>query len=556
MRSAREWIDGAKRKPIPMKLLGDLWSENEIAVMFGDSGKGKSLFALQIAESIAAGRRIEPFTRRAMIQKVLYIDVSGTDKQFEMRYSRDHTGGRARYLHGHYSFTRNLIRVEYDGGAAAIPKGETSADVFCRHLRQMVAESGARVVVIDSLTSLGRSFYGMREMIENITGLRRLRKDLGLSILLLMQTPKTNNLTPLRLAPAMSRSLASRVDSIFGIGESRVDTEHLYVKQLRAGSGKVMLDSSHLPVFEIKKRNDNFLEFLFWEYAPEDELLEDIRQHKEWGMIEKIKEWTLAGKSIRQIASILNLSKTSVHKLLQMWRAPLEDDDEPNECPIPGTQPVIKPPVQKYHDFPGRKEYDAALEHPRFARLYETEDDYPLRREYSLINDAKAYAYFHFRDTGEDPPPLAEMLRRRAEERGEMDGRKGEGETGRHGDAATQECGDEAGLGSAVVRSSESEPKVQDTASTGSSVPEGWSVSVDRKGREILIEKTLPNGKPLVWYRRNAEGTYFRHKRDSFEVTIEDNIPLPVSAEPSEMDLPPYDSWAETRLLRSVRPSR
>ena len=32
-----------------------------------------------------------------------------------------------------------------------------------------------RVVVIDSLTSLGRSFYGMREMIEIITGLRRLR---------------------------------------------------------------------------------------------------------------------------------------------------------------------------------------------------------------------------------------------------------------------------------------------------------------------------------------------------------------------------------------------
>ena len=403
----------------------------------------------------------------------------------------------------------------------------------------MVAESGARVVVIDSLTSLGRSFYGMREMIEIINGLRRLRKELGLSILLLIQTPKTNNLTPLRLAPAMSRALASRVDSIFGIGESRVDTEHRYVKQLRAGSGKVMLDSSHLPVFEIKKRNDNFLEFLFWEYAPEAELLEDIRQHKEWGMIEKIKEWTVAGKSIRQIASILNLSKTSVHSLLQMWRAPLEDDDEPNECPIHGPQQQKRPPVKKFNDFPGHEEYDAALEHPRFARLYETEDDYPLRREYRLINDARTHAYFHFRDTGETPPPLAEMLRRRAEERGEVDGRKGEGETGRHGDAETQGCGEKEGSESAVVRSSESEPKVQDTASTGTSVPEGWSVSVDRKGREILIEKTLPNGKPLIWYRRNAEGTYFRHRRDSFGVTVDDNIPLPVPTKPSEMDLPP-----------------
>ncbi len=530
MRSAREWIDGAKRKPIPMKLLGDLWSENEIAVMFGDSGKGKSVFALQIAESIAAGRHITPFARRAMIQKVLFIDVSGTDKQFEMKYSKDHSGGRARFLHGHYSFTRNLIRVEYDGGAVPIPKGETTADVFCRHLRQMVAESGARVVVIDSLTSLGRSFYGMREMIEIITGLRRLRKELGLSILLLVQTPKTNNLTPLRLAPAMSRALSSRVDSIFGIGESRVDTEHRYVKQLRAGSGRVMLDSSHLPVFEIKKHNDNFLQFIFWEYAPEAELLEDIRQHKEWGMIEKIKEWTDAGKSIRQIASILNLSKTTVHNLLQMWRAPLEDDDEPNECPIHGPQQQQRPPVKKFNDFPGHEEYDAALEHPRFARLYETEDDYPLRREYSLINDAKAYAYIQYRDTGTAPPPLAQMLKLRAEERGEL-GSWGEGEN--------RSSGDEEALALASVMVDEAEPKIQDTASTGSSVPEGWSISVDRKGREILIEKTLPNGKPLIWYRRNTEGTYYRHRRDMFGVTIDDNIPLPIPAKPTEMDLPP-----------------
>ena len=50
--------------------------------MFADTGKGISALAMQIAQSIASGRGIKPFTSATKPQKVLYLDLEMNDKQF------------------------------------------------------------------------------------------------------------------------------------------------------------------------------------------------------------------------------------------------------------------------------------------------------------------------------------------------------------------------------------------------------------------------------------------------------------------------------------------
>src|SRR5690349_19987226 len=56
IRSANDLVIEARRRPHPRPLLGELWQEGELAILFGAVGCGKSTLAIQLAESIARGR--------------------------------------------------------------------------------------------------------------------------------------------------------------------------------------------------------------------------------------------------------------------------------------------------------------------------------------------------------------------------------------------------------------------------------------------------------------------------------------------------------------------
>src|SRR5258708_2155231 len=52
VRPANEWVEQTASEPAKAQLFGDLWNEGELAIMFADTGTGKSILAIQIAESI------------------------------------------------------------------------------------------------------------------------------------------------------------------------------------------------------------------------------------------------------------------------------------------------------------------------------------------------------------------------------------------------------------------------------------------------------------------------------------------------------------------------
>jgi hypothetical protein len=43
IRRVNECIASAKHQPIPKMLFGEFWSEGELAILFADTGKGKSI---------------------------------------------------------------------------------------------------------------------------------------------------------------------------------------------------------------------------------------------------------------------------------------------------------------------------------------------------------------------------------------------------------------------------------------------------------------------------------------------------------------------------------
>src|SRR5688500_10526719 len=115
---------------------------------------------------------------------------------------------------------------------------------------------------------------------------------------------------------------------------------------------------------------------------------------REWETIERIKKLADDGKKIREIADKLDMSKTTVHRLLQMWREPAVKDtgSGPDEDDTTEADPADSKEIVRY--FPGSHEYDEAGRDTKFERIDQRNDAEArdLRRESYLIQTARTRA--------------------------------------------------------------------------------------------------------------------------------------------------------------------
>ena len=95
IKAANEWIKESLTAPDPKMYFYDLIVEYENTVIFAASNVGKSILATQIAEEISK------------TEKVLYVDLELSSKQFQMRYS-DTASGKT------HVFPDNFQRAEID----------------------------------------------------------------------------------------------------------------------------------------------------------------------------------------------------------------------------------------------------------------------------------------------------------------------------------------------------------------------------------------------------------------------------------------------------------
>lgn len=491
IRSSNDWMADAKRREMPRRLIGELWRERELAVLYGDPGSAKSVFAMQVAETLARGGSFAPFSSRVDARPVVYIDTMSNDKQFESRYAADHEGGRARFLHKHYKFAEILTRVEYDLGSLVLEKGTTPADVFCRDLRQIVAETGTKTIIVDSLNGLLTSYYGNRQLTDLLIGLRRLRKELDLSILVVVQTATHRTAAPLGMGTVLFRAISCRTDSIFGMGRDHSQSGRVYLKQAMSRSGAMINDEAHVPVFTVQKENGNFLSLELSEYLPETELLENVRTLREWDTIERIKELTDAGRSLREIATGLSMAKTTVHKLLSMWRPLLP---QPADTALAEYAAALPKFVEH---FPGCTAYHDAKQDERFVNLDERRSDHAiLRREQYSIDVAHYRAQKEYEKTGV-APPFDEMMASLLEE-----------------DAQREEAAHQRQLDGEYGLDQDIPPPEVVAREIVPGVTSPLTVATDAYGHTIYIESTTETGKPKIWYKRHRQGGFTKHTRD------------------------------------------
>lgn len=308
-RTANQCMEDAKKRPIPKMLFSELWFETEICFLFADTNLGKSILAVQIADSISRGRAIAGFKMEADRQKVLYFDFELSDKQFEKRYSQD--------FENHYWFDDNLIRIEINP-EANIPQPLSSFDDFLyQSLEETIQREGAKIIVIDNLTYLKQGTEKAKDALPLMKELKRLKAKYGLSILALAHTPKRFLTQPLTQNDLQgSKMLINFCDASFAIGESAIDPNLRYIKQIKERSSEKIFHAENVAVCQLIKPT-NFLQFEFVDFATERQHLKTPDDSDTDSKVEQAKELSKQGKVQREIASELGISAATVNRYLK-----------------------------------------------------------------------------------------------------------------------------------------------------------------------------------------------------------------------------------------------
>lgn len=305
--TGNRWMELGEREPPPKMLFGEFWFLNELCILFADTNTGKSILAVQIANSLSRRSPIRPFALQSGAVKVIYIDFELSTKQFCARY-RDGNGS--------FKFSDNFFRADLNA-EAEMPEGCISFDEFIiagiEHKLQLVNPS---VLIIDNITCLRGGTENSATALALMKRLKALKIQYQLSILVLAHTPKRRNPgRPLSADDLQgSKLLINFADSAFAIGRSSTKKGLCYLKQIKQRSTEQVYGEDHVCLCRLRRR-DGFLRFRFTGHADEKNHLETAETNRN-RLSAKVVRFSAKGLSQRRISDKLNISLGLVNKMV------------------------------------------------------------------------------------------------------------------------------------------------------------------------------------------------------------------------------------------------
>jgi hypothetical protein len=309
LRTATRWMEEARNEPETRMLFGEFWHEGELCILFADTNLGKSILAVQIGDSISRGQPISPLKLQGDAQQVVYLDFELTKKQFQHRYQNAFCEP--------YEWSPQFLRAEIDPDNA-VPGGKLSFEEYLNlSLEKAVEETQTRILIIDNLTYLRNETEKAKDALPLMKHLKQMKNKYNLSILALAHTPKRDPSRPITRNDLQgSKMLMNFCDSAFSIGESQKDKNLRYLKQIKQRNTEEIYGDDNVCLFQIAKPA-NFLKFDFIDYSREWEHLRQPTDDDRDQLKEKVAGLHEQGKSIREIAALLEISKGKVEYTLK-----------------------------------------------------------------------------------------------------------------------------------------------------------------------------------------------------------------------------------------------
>lgn len=294
----QDQLDEARNRPKRRSLFGPFWSEREIAFLYGPTGIGKSVLALQIAAGIGSGRSYG-FTCDVPAQPVIFLDFENDAEDLVARADREPLP--------------NIHRLNID---PAIDFSNLIDDI-CKSIALWCKAVGSKVVIIDNVTWLLDSHDQRKDAsvaAELMKKLKALKDELELAILVIGHTPKAKRAEPLTTAHLFGSSmLGNYANSMFALGQNN-QTEQRYLIQTKRRGGKVEYGSSNVMTCNMDRRGDGLLQLIPESCMPESEVLclgEDQAPNKS----DQIRELLKDGKSVDEVIASGIASKSLVYRV-------------------------------------------------------------------------------------------------------------------------------------------------------------------------------------------------------------------------------------------------
>lgn len=282
--------------------------KKELAILYSDTNLGKSILAVQIANSLSKGISTANLINECEAQKVLYLDFELTAKQFENRYSTD--------FKDHYVFDEKFLRSELD--LEKIRNDSTDfEEELLKSLEYEITRHDAKIVIVDNITYLKNETERAKDALRLMKILNSVKKKLDISILVLAHTPKRDASKPISKNDVSgSKNIMNFCDSSFAIGESFTQNGQRYIKQIKERNCPKIYHYENILVYEIIKSN-SFLKFEFIDFGIEMEHL--IPKVKTDIVIRnnEIIELHKVGHNNCEIGRRVNVSEGTVRKVIE-----------------------------------------------------------------------------------------------------------------------------------------------------------------------------------------------------------------------------------------------
>ncbi|MDN3581366.1 AAA family ATPase [Mucilaginibacter flavus] len=322
-RRANEWMKQQYGKPAVRMLFGSFWFEHELCIMFADTNLGKSILAVQIAANLTTATTYEPFYNKCDEGlPVLYIDFELSAKQFEARYSHPQ--------YGSHLFSDLFYRAEFNPGADDPVLYTTYEKYIEDSIINAIKVTEARVLIIDNITYMRRGTEKASDAQPLMKTLKALKIKFNISVLVLAHTPKRDNRKPLTINDLQgSKMLINFADSAFAIGQSHLDPNLRYLKQIKQRNQQEQYGEDNVVLIRPEKQL-SFLGYKFEGYAAEYEHLHPQSPQRQ-AHIQQIRQLHRQGMSLRDMALQLGMHFSAVHRVVKKIKA---EEKEGEAAPV------------------------------------------------------------------------------------------------------------------------------------------------------------------------------------------------------------------------------
>lgn len=311
-----DWVNEAKLLDVPNMLFSEFWFETDLCILFGDTNTGKSILAVQIADSVSRGEAVSGFKMGAEAKRVLYCDFELTLKQFEHRYSNNYAE--------HYIFSNKFLRAEINPEAEQPREFSNFEEYLLFELERTISENGTQVLIVDNITYLRNGTETAKDALPLMKMLKHLKSKHNLSILVLAHTPKRDTTKPLTRNDLQgSKMLINFCDSSFAIGESTREKGLRYVKQIKSRFTEIIYDAENVSLCRIAKPS-NFLGFEQVGYGSEYMHLKNLKTLDHEEQLNEVHGMRETGLSLREIARRFGVAEGTV----RYWVKQQQDETE------------------------------------------------------------------------------------------------------------------------------------------------------------------------------------------------------------------------------------